>query len=521
MGNEFVYEDITIPEMSMPELLHESVAKHNGKPAMTFAGVETTYSELLDRVQRVAKGLKNRGVSRGDHVALMLPNCPQYPISYYATLYLGAVVVQVNPMYQPDELQHVLSDADVKLLIVLDDLQPVYEAIKSETGVKEVISVSLTTASSFDELTQEEPIEDGPVIINPKQDAAVIQYTGGTTGRSKGAVLTHFNIVANTLQSSATQTVQQNVGNEKVLTVIPLFHVYGMTSAMSLTFYRGANMLLLPRFDVEQVVAMIETEKPTSFPGVPTMYMALLQYYQRKPFDLSSLSVFTSGSAPLPVEVIKKVNGLTTSPVLEGFGLSEASPVTHRNPLDGMQKTGSIGVPIPNTKSKIVDIATGAVDLPAGEVGELVIAGPQIMKEYYKLPDETRNAIRDGWLYTGDLAKMDEDGYFFIVGRKKEMIIASGFNVYPIEVEGVIYKIPGVQEAAVIGVPDAYRGETVKAFVVKDKDALLREEDIESYCKEKLASYKVPKAIEFLEELPKTAVGKILKRELVRTEKTK
>ncbi|WP_227002731.1 long-chain-fatty-acid--CoA ligase [Salicibibacter kimchii] len=513
------YEDIEIPEISLVEMLEQSLSENRHKTAMMFGELTYTYEELSNNIQRVASGLSKRGVKKGDRVALMLPNCPQYPVSYFAVLSLGATVVQVNPMYKPPELLHVLNDSGVTALIMLEDLKPVFQAIQKETGVKTVIEVSLKGSSAFDALVNDDG-EAPCAAIDPKEDVAVIQYTGGTTGRSKGAMLTHYNLVANTMQSAATQKTK-NVEQERVLTIAPLFHVYGMTSGMNLTLYRGGNMILVPRFDVEEVVRIIERVKPTGFPGVPTMYMALLEYYQKKAFDLSSLDILTSGSAPLPVEVINTFNSLTGANVAEGFGLSEASPVTHRNPVDGLQKTGSIGINLPNTEAKIVDIATGEEELATGEVGELIIRGPQIMKGYHGLPEETAQTLRNGWLYTGDLANVDEDGYYFIVGRKKELIIAGGFNVYPIEVEDVIYRHPSVQEAAVIGVPDPYRGETVKAVVVKNEDAELTEEDLIAFCKESLSNYKVPKLVSFVDELPKTAVGKILKRELIASEETK
>ena len=327
-------------------------------------------------------------------------------------------------------------------------------------------------------------------------------------------MLTHANIVANTLQSAATAFVKTRKGEESVLAVIPLFHVYGMTSAMCLTFYNGGNLILVPKFDVAQIVDLIEELQPTSFPGVPTMYIALLDYYKTRKFDLSCLETCTSGSAPLPIEVINQFNEFSGSTVAEGYGLSEASPTTHRNPIAGLQKTGSIGIPLPNTDAKIVDAATGLQTLPLGEVGELVVKGPQVMKGYWNRPEETAHAIRDGWLFTGDLATMDEDGFFYIVGRKKEMIIASGFNVYPTEVENVIYKHPAIFEAAVIGIPDKYRGETVRAVVVLKENQQLTEEELIQFCRSQLSAFKVPTDVLFVDELPKTAVGKILKRAL-------
>ncbi|MBB6450878.1 long-chain acyl-CoA synthetase [Geomicrobium halophilum] len=514
----FVYEDIEIPEMSLTEMLDESIRHHRDKTAMTFGELVYTYEEMDERIDRVARGLSQRGVKKGDRVALMLPNCPQYPVSYFAILRLGASVVQVNPMYKPPELLHVLNDSGVSAMVILDSLQPLLDAVRSNTQVESVVDVSLTEPSSFDELLMEEGVSAPRVDIDPKEDVAVIQYTGGTTGRSKGAMLTHYNLVANTLQSAATQSDKTNRGNERVLTIAPLFHVYGMTSAMNLTFYLGGNVILVPKFEVENVASIIERLKPTSFPGVPTMYMALMEYYQEKNFDTSSLNVLTSGSAPLPVEVMNQFHSITGASIAEGYGLSEASPVTHRNPVTGLQKRGSIGVTLPNTEARIVDIATGENTMPTGDVGELIIRGPQIMKGYYGMPEETEQTLRNGWLYTGDLANVDEDGYFYIVGRKKEMILASGFNVYPIEVEGVLYRHPSVQEAAVIGVPDSYRGENVKAVIVKREDSNTTEDEVIEFCQENLSSYKVPKLIYFVEELPKSAVGKILKRELVEEE---
>lgn len=316
------------------------------------------------------------------------------------------------------------------------------------------------------------------------------------------------------MQSYATAVSRTVLGEERVLSISPLFHVYGMTSCMNLTFYIGGNLILIPRFQPEEVVNIIEQTKPSIFPGVPTMYIALLNYFKVRPFNLSCLKTCSSGSAPLPAEVLKQFNETSGTKVAEGFGLSEASPVTHRNPINGLQKAGSIGIPIPNTDARIVDAATGTAEMTVGEVGELIVKGPQVMKGYWKLPEETEHALRNGWLYTGDLAKMDSDGYFYIIGRKKELIIASGYNVYPIEVEDILYAHPKVLEAAVVGVPDPYRGETVKAFVVLKENEQLSEEELIQYCRDQLAVYKVPHAVEFLQEFPKTAVGKILKRSL-------
>lgn len=458
-------KEINIPEMSLPELFNESVRKYSSKTAVNFFGKTYSYEQLNALIKNVAASLKNSGVKKGDRVALMLPNCPQYPISYYAALLCGATIVQINPMYKSTELLYVLEDSESTVLIVHDNLLPVVEEVMDETSISTLLPVSFENDCKFNDFLKDQGHSVPDVPINSREDIAVLQYTGGTTGRSKGAMLTHYNLVANTLQSYATSKVRTNLGEERVLTISPLFHVYGMTSCMNLTFYIGGSLILVPRFDVAQTVEVIEQTKPTIFPGVPTMFIALLNYYNEKKFDLSSLRTCTSGSAPLPVEVLNGFNETSGTNVAEGFGLSEASPVTHRNPVSGLQKPGSIGIPIPNTDAKIVDLLTGEETLPTGEVGELVIAGPQIMKGYWKMPEETQHSIRSGWLYTGDLAKMDEDGFFYIVGRKKELIIASGFNVYPVEVEDVIYTHPKVLETAVIGVPDEYRGETIKAEI--------------------------------------------------------
>ncbi|GAB3055460.1 long-chain-fatty-acid--CoA ligase [Virgibacillus ainsalahensis] len=510
-------KEIEIPEISLMELFSESVQNFPNHTAITFNGRSYTYRQLEQLIKNVAASLMNLGVRKGDRVALMLPNCPQYPISYYAVLLCGATVVQVNPMYKSSELLHVLNDSGAGVLIALDKLLPAVEEVIDKTGVDALIPVSFESDCKFNEYMKDQGYPVPEVSIEPKEDIAVLQYTGGTTGRSKGAMLSHYNLVANTLQSYATSKVRTRIGEERILSISPLFHVYGMTSCMNLTFYIGGNMILVPKFDVEQTVEVIEKTKPTIFPGVPTMFIALLNYYKEKKFDLTSLRACTSGSAPLPVDILNKFNETSGTNVAEGFGLSEASPVTHRNPITGLQKPGSIGIPIPNSQSKIVDSVTGEDEMEIGEIGELVIQGPQIMTGYWNMPEETENVLRDGWLFTGDLAKMDADGFFYIVGRKKEMIIASGYNVFPVEVEDVIYTHPKVLEAAVIGVPDKYRGETIKAVVVPKDGEELDGNELIYYCRKRLAAYKVPQSVEIVGELPKTAVGKILKRSLVKT----
>lgn len=507
--------EIDIPEISLIDLFKQSVEKYDNKTAITFYNQTYTYGKLHILILKMASALHKMGIRKGDRVALMLPNCPQYPISYYAALMCGATVVQVNPMYKANELTHVLCDSGSKCIIVYDKLFPLVQSVKENTSIQNIISVSFDDINcSFNQLLLDNAEFVPQVDISPKEDIAVLQYTGGTTGRSKGAMLAHYNLVANTLQSVATSLVQIKFGEERTLTISPLFHVYGMTSGMNSVFYTGGNMILLPKFDVEEVLETIKNLKPTGFPGVPTMYIALLNYPKLKEIDMTCFTTCSCGSAPLPVEILNRMKEEAKVPICEGYGLSEASPVTHRNPIRGLQKVGSIGIPLPNTDAKIVDMATGEVDLPCGEVGELVIKGPQVMKGYWNMPEETKHTIRNGWLYTGDLAKMDEDGFFYIVGRKKELIIASGYNVYPVEVEDVIYTHPKVLEAAVVGIPHPYRGETIKAIVVFKKGETLTEEELITFCRERLSNFKVPEIVVFRDELPKTAVGKILKRKL-------
>lgn len=506
--------EIEIPEISVPEFLHQSVEKYKDKTAITFFDFTLTFEELLEQVNKVASAFHKRGLKKGDRVALMLPNSPFYPISYYAALVCGATIVQVNPMYTPDELRYILNDSGASFIVAFEPLSEIVEAVKKDTNLREVIYASAESASQFHELLQDDGDEVPDIEVDPKEDVAVLQYTGGTTGRSKGAMLTHFNLVANAIQSSVAVSPVSEQGEERVLMISPFFHVYGMTTGLNLGIYNGSNLILLPRFEIEQVVNAIKTFKPTSFPGVPTMYIGLLNYAKEHNIKLDTFKSCTSGSAPLPVEVIEQLQKVTGAPVAEGYGLSEASPTTHRNPVVGIQKAGSIGIPFPSTDVKIVDQETGERALDIGEIGEMIVKGPQVMKGYWNMPEETEQTIRDGWLYTGDLAKMDEDGYFYIVGRKKEMIIASGYNVYPIEIEDVIYEHPKVLEAAVFGVPHPYRGETIKAVIVPREGQTLTEEEVTDFCKEKLAAYKVPRIVEFRDELPKTAVGKILKRKL-------
>ncbi|SFJ54636.1 long-chain-fatty-acid--CoA ligase [Thermoflavimicrobium dichotomicum] len=518
-GKEFQYEI-----MSLPQMLDRTVERHRDKTAVTFYQMELSYEQLQGMTRLVAGALQRLNVGKGDRVGLMLPNCPQYVAAFYGILRRGAIVVQVNPMYTEREIEYVLQDSGADVLFVLADLYPRVKNVGHH--LKKVIIVELTPGSS--ELTENtvswDSFLDGasPVadeMVDPEQDVAVFQYTGGTTGRSKGAMLTHRNLVANVQQINEHASEDPFSEGDKILTVIPLFHVYGMTCAMNLGILIGINVILLPRFEPLEVLQAIQQHQPTYFPGVPTMYVALNSYPGAEQYGINAIRVCNSGSAPLPVELIQSFEKKTGATMIEGYGLSEASPTTHSTPRKGLRKPGSIGIPLPGTEARIVDLETGTRTLPIGEAGELVIRGPQVMKGYWNMPEETEQTIRDGWLFTGDIARMDEDGYFYIMDRKKDLIIASGYNVYPREIEEVLYTHPAVLEAAVVGVPDAYRGESVKAFVVLKPGASATVEEIEQFCRQNLAAFKIPRQIEFRASLPKTAVGKILRRVLVEEEK--
>lgn len=526
--------EVEIPDEPVYHLLEKSTEKYPDNVALVFFGTKVRYTELKDSVDRLAAALHALGVRKGDRVGLFMPNSPQYVVSYFAALRIGAVVVNMNPMYVEREVEYQLSNSGAETVIALDLLYPRIKNVRSKVKLKNVVVTSVRDylpplLKLLYPLKQKERIEfekdvlflkdllkkyppaPPEVSIHP-DDLALLQYTGGTTGRPKGTMLTHKNIVANTIQAE-TWFYEDVEGKETILMVLPLFHAYGMI-AMFGHIYRGSRMVLVPKFEIDSVLKLIKKYKPTLFPGVPTIFIAINNYPNAKKYDIASIRVCLSAAAPLPMEVISKFEGLTGAQLLEGFGLTEASPVTHINPLGGKRKVGSIGIPVSSTDSKIVDIETGTKELKSGEVGELIIKGPQIMKGYWSLPEATTKALRNGWLYTGDISKMDEDGYFYIVDRKTDMLISSGFNVYPREIEEVLYEHPKVKEAGVVGIPDEYRGESAKAFVVLKDGETAAADEIIAYCKTKLAAYKVPKVVEFRKELPKTLIGKVIRREL-------
>ncbi|SFF97948.1 long-chain acyl-CoA synthetase [Desulfotomaculum arcticum] len=519
--------DLKIEPTALHSLLFNSAKKYPQKTALIFYGHKVSYAKLAEAVRRATSVFFELGLRKGDRVAVMLPNCPDFVIAYYAILSLGGIVVNTNPLYVEREIQHQVNDSGSKMIITLSDLYFRVKNIRESTSLEKVILTGFTgkpeTLSNDTLWFPDFYAQDRPpaleVEINPMEDLAVLQYTGGTTGVSKGAMLTHYNLYAN-----SQQTDHFFIGEEKkqlTLTVLPLFHVYGMTSCMNLAMAAGTTMILVPRFVPEEIAQIIKDYKPTFFPGVPTMFIALLNCPEFKEYD--AVMVYNSGGAPMPVDVILKYQKLlagTNTEVGEGYGLSESSPTTHCNPIFGEGKPGSIGIPFPATDAAVLSPTTGEF-LPVGEVGELVIKGPQVMKGYWNMPEQSAVTLRDGWLYTGDMARMDEDGYFYIVDRKKDMIIASGYNIYPREIEEVLFEHPKVQEAVVAGVPDAYRGETVKAYIVLKQGDTATLEEFQAYCKEKLAPFKVPKKYEFRDELPKSAVGKLLRRKLVEEERKK
>ncbi|MEB1807555.1 MAG: long-chain fatty acid--CoA ligase [Bacillaceae bacterium] len=516
---EDIKTTVDIPVKTIPDILKETTQKYPQHIALTFYGNEMTYEKLAQLSQAFASALQGAGVQKDDRVAIMLPNCPQFVVSYYGILTAGAIVTQVNPMLVERELAHILIDSGAETIVVFDALYPRFKAVQEQTKVKNVIVVSFGEPPSLEgDLSFEQFLSTAksftPPNFDPEQDVAVLQYTGGTTGRSKGAMLTHQNLIANLEQVYEFFKNDFEVGKERTLTVIPLFHVFGMTSCMNLAIYTAATNILLPRFDLQEVLETIKKEKPTTFPGVPTMYVAITNHPNAQDYGIDSIRICNSGSAPMPIELMKDFETKTGAKILEGYGLSETAPTTHVNPMFAKRKPGSVGIGIPSTEYKIVDVASGTEEVPAGETGEVIIRGPQVMKGYWNMPEETEHTLRNGWLYTGDIGKVDEEGYLYIVDRKKDMIIASGFNIYPRDIEEVLYEHEAVQEAVVIGVPDPYRGETVKAVIVLKQGKTADEQEMMKYCQKNLAAYKVPKIIEFRNELPKTSVGKILRRTL-------
>lgn len=546
--DEGVPAHIDYPAVPLFYFLDESARKYPDKACTIFKGASISYREMSQLTDRLAASLADLGVKKGDRVGIFMPNTPQFVEAYFAVLKLGAVVVATNPLYTPREIEHQVNDAGVEVMIVMSNYYNLIKETQPKTKIRTVVVTNIKEAlppvlAFLFGLTQEKKSgfrvqladkdywmkdliarhtpEDRPKVEVGPDDTALFQYSGGTTGTSKGAVAMHRNLVANSLQMRMWISSAKD-GQETVLMAIPLFHVYGMVAGMNFGLATGASLVMIanPR-DLKDVLTSIQKYRPSIFPGVPTLYNAINNHPDvlAGKYNLSSIKACISGSAPLMRETKDKFESLTGGKLFEGYGLSEAPTATHCNPMFGENRAGSIGLPLPDVDVRIVSLDDGETNLSVGEIGELLIKGPQVMKGYHNMPTETANALHEGWLSTGDIARMDEDGYFYIVDRKKELIKPGGYQVWPREVEEVITENPKVLEVGVAGVPDPYRGETVKAWVVVKPGETLTEDDVKAWCRERMAAFKVPTLVEFRTELPKTTVGKILRRELVRQDR--
>lgn len=523
-----ISEEVSNEYDSLFDLLKQAANIHNEKPALTFFGKSWSYKETRMISEWLAASLYRIGFKKGDRMAIMLPNCPHYIFSLFATFRLGGIAVQVNPMYVEREIEYVLNDSEAEYMVIFEALYPRVKQVQSRTSLKKLIvvgfggkKVELAEGDLYfeDFLTHDNVIPEIPIDI--KEDVAILQYTGGTTGVSKGVMLTHHNLLANIIQvcDFTYNAVDEKPENFKIVSVLPMFHVYGLSCNALSGIRIGCNQLILPRFDVNEVLELIKREKPFQLTAVPTMIFALNSHPDLEESNIGDIYYLSSGGAPLPVEQVKSFEKRVGKRLADGYGLSETAPSAISTPPFLPRKLGSVGIPIPGTEARIVtETAAGYVDVPVGEAGELILRGPQVMKGYWKRPGDTEMVLKDGWLFTGDIAKMDEDGYFYILDRKKDLIIASGYNVYPREIEEVLYQHEGVEEAIVVGIPDSYRGETVKAFVKLKAGITITPDKLIAFAKINLAPYKVPKDIEILDELPKSSVGKLLRRMLRKEE---
>ncbi|WP_052352805.1 long-chain-fatty-acid--CoA ligase [Neobacillus dielmonensis] len=524
-------ENVSIEHESLYEFLESAAERYNQKPAFTFYGKVWSFNDSKVLTDQMAAALHHAGMAKGGRLAVMLPNSPHYIFTLFGVFRLGGIAVQVNPMYVEREIEHVLNDSGAEYMVVLDSLYPKVKKIQAATSLKKIIVVHMggeRLQLDDQDVYYEEFLQTGEGIpeisIDPEEDVAILQYTGGTTGLSKGVMLTHKNLLANFNQvcDFAYKACDNKPDDFKMITVLPFFHVYGLSSTALCGIREGANQIILPRFDPKEIMEIVKREKPFQFSGVPTMFFALNSMPGLEECGFDQFYYISCGGAPLPVEAAKVFEKRTGAKLLDGYGLSEASPTVIFNPPFVPRKYGSIGIPVQSTEVRIVHQTNdGYVDAPLGEAGELVVRGPQVMKGYWNRPEETAEVIKDGWLFTGDIARMDEEGYFYIVDRQKDMIIASGYNVYPSEIEEVLYQLEAVEEALVVGVPDPYRGETVKAYVKLKPGYSISEEEIKQFGKANLAPYKAPKEVEILPELPKSSVGKLLRRVLRDQEKLK
>ena len=524
-------------------LLEDAARLFPDRPFMDFLGHRLTYRLGRELVNRLATGLQLSGIRKGDRVGLFLPNCPYYVIAYYAILKAGAVVVNLNPLYAEQEIIHHIEDAGLKLIFTLDMPQMLtkLDAVMGRCPLRHIVVCPLAKAlpfpknllyplvrrkdvakwhkdaahSEWRDLLARPGSDPQPVPLDVTKDLAVLQYTGGTTGISKGAMLTHANVYANAVQSRL-WFIGAQPGQERMLGVIPFFHVFAMTAVMNLAISLGSEIIMLPRFELKDVLRLIDKRKPTLFPAVPTLYTAILNHPAAAQHDLTSIRMCISGGAPLPVEVKQRFEKATGCTVVEGYGLSETSPVATCNPMRGENREGSIGLPLPGTFISIRNLEDPTREMPLGERGEVCIKGPQVMAGYWNNPQETaRVLLPDGYLRTGDVGIMDAQGYTTIVDRIKDMILCSGFNVYPRNVEEAIYQHPSVAEVIVAGLPDEYRGQTVKAYIVLKEGTQLTADDLIAFLKDKLSPIERPKLVEFRTSLPKTMIGKLSRKALL------
>lgn len=531
---------IRYPRITVPDLLQIPVSTYPNKPALSFFDNKTTFFELRQQVYRFTNVLVELGIKKGERVGIQLPTCPQYVISYYATLSLGAIVVNLNPLYTADELKAIAEETGMTSLITFEMVLPNIRVLSQVVDLKRVIVTQITDfiegmpKSSAKSLDLEEgwhhfsTILDNCNNIKPyrkaalvPEDPAVLQFTGGTTGTPKGAILTHANLVAASLQSTLWGSVDNALGipdKRVIMGILPFYHVYGNIVVMNYSLVKCATQVLVPRFEIELIMDILDKwEHITFFPCVPTMIGAIVSHPKAEKMMLGrKIGLLNSGAAPMPIELIQTVKDMGI-PFSEGWGMSETTSLGFANPVLGLKKEGSIGIPFPDTDVRLVDVEEGKEDVKKGEPGEIIIRSPLVMKGYWNRPEETAQQLIDGWVHTGDIAVQDEDDYFAIVDRKKDMVIAGGYNIYPREIDEVLYAHPKVVDAVAVGLPDKYRGETIKAYVVLKEGSNVTEDEIIQFCRERLAAYKAPKSVEFRKELPKSAVGKIL-RKVLRTE---
>lgn len=536
-----VPENVSFREECLPESLTKSVDSFPDHTALIFQGYKVSYRQLEEMVNRFANGLTDFGIGKGDRVAVLLPNIIPCVVAYYAILRIGAVAVMNNPLYTDRELKHQFNDSGARLLITLDLLAKRMIALRPETAIGKIIYTSLGDYLPFPKnllfplvakkkklaakVAKTEDVhwwkdvmeKSGPKPPKVKlsfDDVAMLQYTGGTTGVSKGVVLTHGNL-SRQVQQIKSWFPSFSAGQGRIMGALPFFHIFGLSTSMNFGVCMGWANILVPKPQPEPLLEAIRKFRPTFAPLVPTMFIGILNHPDIAKTDMTCIEGCFSGSGPLPVEVIRDFEDKTGGVIVEGFGLTETTPVTHINPYGhGKRKVGSVGLPLPGTECRIVEIEGGGKDVPMGKSGELLIRGPQVMSGYWNMPEETETAMTGGWLHTGDIAKMDEEGYFYIVDRIKDMVISGGYNVYPRDIDEVLFEHPKVLEACAIGIPHPTRGEAIKVFVVLKENETATAEELIEYCKDRLARYKLPTEVAFRDELPKSTVGKVLRKDL-------